>query len=141
MITREAVRKALVRALRPHLADVPDTRKCYPGQPKVDISVDKSLHVNVELVYVDGWAAELGDESNLRLVGTIVVEVVYKSGNAEEEKKANNILDRLLPVLSNSDKNPPLRTYASRYASPPGGPAQGLKREALITPFWYDTPR
>ncbi len=116
-------------------------RACYPGTQPVDISMDKSAYLNVDIIYMDGWAAGLGPYSKLRRTGTIVLEFNYKEGQAADYQLGNNIIDALSNAISDTDVMYPVRTFAGRPVSPTTGAQQGWKRESLVTPFWYDTSR
>ena len=138
MVTREEIRKTIARVLTPQLIGLDISRIRYPGMLPIDVSVDKSLYVNIDIIYIDGWTSELGSKIT-RKSGTIVFEVNYKQGNIEDIKLTNRILDTVEPSLSNTDSLMPLRTLASKQVSSTRGAEEGFMREALVTPFWYDS--
>lgn len=140
-VTREEIRKKVVATLTPQLLQLNKARIKYPLMPEVDVSIDKSIFVNIDLVYSDGWAAEIGGDANVRKSGTLVVEVNFKQGDIPAIKKANEILDAVEPVISNTDSLTPLRTFAAAQVSPTSGAVQGFLREALVVPFWYDSSK
>lgn len=138
----EDARQQLVDRLQPALdAAHGQVRVKWPGCPKVDFSVDKSLFINVDLIYDDGVPVGLGPQAPKRRIGNIVTEVNYKEGEPKDHILCNNIIDLLDSLLSDTDDMYPVRTYTAARVSPPNGVASGWTREGLVTPFFFDTSR
>ena len=141
-VDREEVRKALVAKVKA-LCDVdfPLLRVSWPGFAKVDVSQDKTPYMNVRLIYMDGDDVGIGPDVDLRNMGTIQLECCYKEGDLVGMVTVNNLIDKLLPLLSSNDSMYPVRTYPARQVTPPNGPESGWSEEGVVVPFWYDSSK
>ena len=136
IVTREMVRQKVVGLLRPTLETGFRTR--WPMFPEVDVSVDKTPYVNVDIVYADASQAGMGPEGKDRMYGTIVVEFNFKQGDIAAIPLVNNALDSVHRLLSRKDTMYPVRTGVTKQVSPSSF-VDGWDREGLVTPFWFDT--
>ncbi len=137
-VTREEVRKLIVTRVA-SVAEQQGMRLQAPGLARPDISTTKEPYVRLEIIYLDGFATGMGLASKDRMVGNILTEVNYKEGAYKDLVACNKFLDAMQALISNRDLMFPVRTYSSKQHSPQDGVASGWVREALLTPFWYDT--
>lgn len=141
-VTRETVRKLAVGKIAEVLAPYKDVLRIrYPGQGPMDVTLNKSGYLSVELIYLDGWSLGLGPDVGLRKVGSIKLVSHYKEGNPKDLQISNEVLDILDSELSATDKLFPLRLGPGEFVTSKDNPESGWIGEHLIIPFRYDTPK
>lgn len=141
IVSRELARQKVAQRIQQALSGVTGFRIRYPGQPEIDVSLDKTPFMNVDLMFTNGWAVGLGSDSDVRAVGSLVTEFNFKDGDVNAYKLCETVLDKLNLALSNTDDMYPVRTYAASPVTPRDGVKLGWRRDSLVTPFWYDTSR
>lgn len=140
-VTKEMARQKVVQRIQQALSSVTGVRVRYPGMPRVDVSLNKTPFLNVDMVYTSGWAVGIGVDADIRALGTIVTEFNFKEGDSEGYKKCEQVLDLLFKNLSSTDDMFPVRTYVSSPFTPKDSVDMGWQRDSLVTPFWYDTSK
>lgn len=113
----------------------------YPGQGQVDIAIDKSMFIELRLVYMDGWSTGLGPNADMRRLGMIEMAFNIKEASSEDYLNMERLMDKLQRAVHSTDVMFPVRTYGTKPESPRQGPKEGWVIETLVTPFWYDTSK
>lgn len=133
---RELARQAIVAKVESLKALFTDYNLLveYANGDVVNTALQKNPYLKVRIVYQDGSQIDLGEEPGHRLIGTIVIEACVKEGSGT--KQANDLLNHFYPYMHMTDKIPPVRTLAARFAS--RNAVNGWVAEAAIIPFWVD---
>jgi hypothetical protein len=137
IVTREQVRQAVttrIQSLRASFTAY-DLQVEYDNHNTINRSTQTLPFLAITFVYSDGYQTSLGQNSQHRPLGTIVVEAFDKEGAGTA--RINALLDHFYRGLHMTDTMPPVRTYAARFSSKL--PWQGWVAQAALIPFWYDT--
>lgn len=134
-MSREAARAGLTKV-------VVDLAKTFPGgvsvelpnQLQLDYATQTKPFLKVDIRFIDGWQASIGQDRHHRVVGSLVLEAWVNQGMGM--KPANDILEHFYPNIHMRDTIPGVRTFGAKFASRPG--PSGWRIEAAIVPFWFD---
>lgn len=139
-VKRSKARELVVSHVKAVLAGENVRLRC-PGEGPISIAQDKSMYLELRLVYMDGWSTGLGKNSDMRLMGMIEVKFCLKEGNSADYLKSERLMDTVQSAIHSTDAMAPVRTYGTRQETQRLGPAEGWVVETLVTPFWYDTSK
>lgn len=135
-VTREQAREAIVTKIKA-LAGTWSTYTLvvdYDNRNTVNYGTQVNPFLCVEVLFIDGYQANLGPNSSQRILGSLILTARVKAGSGI--KQANDLLEHFYPSLHMSDSMNPVRTYASRFIR--AKPEKAWAGESVVIPFWYD---
>lgn len=134
----EATRQSIVTAVEAVKSGAPTSPLVieYDNRIVVDTQTQTLPFLVVNVVYFDGFQADLGDHPIQRIMGQIHIIAAVKEGSGSA--KALALLDYFIPAIQRKSFGS-VRTYMSKVA--PMKPYLGWCYYPALIPFWFDEIR